>query len=129
MNAMRHYKRYDVTGRGFITAGAPSKAYPVTVLDISASGLRIETEADLDVGTLAGLEFVLEGPATHYQKSVSGKVVSKVKHSKHYQYGILFVNFSTQNRVELDECLRLSYGGGSLHPIAGHSEEYELLSK
>lgn len=114
MRIRRHYQRYEVTDRGLIDGSNTKKAEFRTV-DISASGVNIITEALLDEGEIITMDLRISGSLLAFFKKIKGKVVWKHRQGTSYQYGIRFIELKHKDLIELDEYLRVNFGGTVLH--------------
>ncbi len=108
MDRNRAYSRCHIMGEGEILthSGGPSAKFKL--IDMSASGVRIESAGDVDVGEERELKIVFDGYLFEIVVNVTGKVRRKEVVNGFYEYGIEFVNLSQKNRIELDELMKRS---------------------
>lgn len=113
MRKLRHYQRYAVSGSGFFHNN-PIRKVEFSVKDISASGINITTEIELEEHEVITMDVQVSGNLLPYIKQFKGKVVRKRQHNSIYNYGIRFMELTHKDMIEIDEYLRLNYGSAAL---------------
>ena len=79
--------------------------YLGTILNISASGLRLLVEEAVEVGARMECEVAFPGRADPY--TLFGEVVSELRaRPKSYEYGIVFVDVTPDKQAEIDELVQ-----------------------
>lgn len=121
MRKMRHYQRYTVSGSGFIYWNLVQKA-EFSINDISASGINITAEIELQEHEVVLIEVQFSGNLLPFDKQLRGKVTRKRKHNSIYNYGIRFISLAPKDIVEIDEYLRLNHGSTTLHRDSQYNE-------
>jgi hypothetical protein len=114
MRQIRHYQRHALTGNGLIHCSSGHKA-AFSVNNISASGMSITAEAELEENEMIDLEVQLFGNILPYKKRLKGKVVRILRRNTAFEYGIRFLELTRKDMVETDEYLRLNTGSAGLH--------------
>ncbi len=124
MRKMRYYQRYTVSGSGFILF-SPERKAEFSINDISASGMSITAQAELEENEAVMTEVRIYGKLLPVSKQMKGSVVRKRRHNSIYHYGIRFIDMTHKDIVELDEYLRLNHDSTAFHDPsrdAGHDE-------
>lgn len=126
MRKMRHYQRYSVSGGGTIYLGGPRTGF--SLKDVSASGMCILSEAELEENAIFQMDVHISGIYMNFEKTFRGKVVRRSKQEKLFVYGVRFVDLSHKDAIDIDEYLRLNHGSASLHftPPDAESDENHI---
>lgn len=114
MENIRNYQRCHVMGEGRLKTGPSEKEYDFQVIDISASGVRILTAADMQEGTNAHMKIVFGSHIVDVPLDVSGTVEKKEKRGRDLEYALRFVSLSHKDRVEIDEIITRTCGLGGM---------------
>ncbi len=127
MRRMRHYQRYEATGKGTIKH-SNMHGTEFTIKNISASGIKLSTTVKLEEHSLILMDIHLHGNVSSFSKQIKGKILRRQKHHNSYFYAIHFTGLSHQEVIELDEYLRLNFGNSLLHyaPYEIEHEEYAI---
>jgi hypothetical protein len=118
MGNMVHYQRCEISGYGELFAESGHQGAPFKVLDISASGIRIATQHEMEVHDLVTLNIQLEGHLVEFSHKAKGKVAYRMTCGEQIEYRIRFIGLSHKVIVEIDEFLRFNCGLGSMHYIS-----------
>lgn len=110
MDRIRNYQRCNVMGEGTLFVKPDGKAYPFYVIDISASGVKIRSNAELELNDEVEIDIRFSGHILEIPLKVDAKVAKKTKTGKEYEYALRFLNLSHQKRVEIDEIVRRTCG-------------------
>jgi hypothetical protein len=114
MEKIRHYQRYTVLGSGVIyRTSIQNVAFSIN--DISASGMNIITEADLEKDVVISMEIQVSGNILPYKKQIKGRIIRKSKCDSIFNYGIQFMDLPNRDIIEIDEYLRLNYSNTAPH--------------
>jgi c-di-GMP-binding flagellar brake protein YcgR len=105
MKNNRHYKRYAVKCSGWIIDKSSQK-YRFHVNDISASGMNIATDKELDDAQMLSIKFDISGTLLPHAKRLEGEIVRKNRTNTGYNYSIRFLGLTHNEIVEMDEYLR-----------------------
>lgn len=79
MNTNRNYLRCHINGEGEFTDRQTRRGMEFRILDISASGIRIQTSADLEEDKITGMKIRLSGHIFDIVINVNGIVTRKIK--------------------------------------------------
>ncbi|RCX16646.1 PilZ domain-containing protein [Anaerobacterium chartisolvens] len=127
MRRIRHYQRYEATGKGTVKH-SNTHGTDFTIKNISASGIKLFTAVKLDANSVILMDIHIHGTVSSFSKQVKGKILRRQKHHNSYFYAIHFIDLSHQEIIELDEYLRLNFGNSLLHhsPYEIEHEEYAI---
>ena len=103
MSTKRAYLRCDLHGRGKLLDGSKKVVAEFEVLNISASGASIGTDADLDEGGVFNAKMLFNGHITEMNLNVNARLVRKEAYNNKFVYGIEFVDITDRDRTEIDE--------------------------
>lgn len=96
------YASCNITGDGKLNIEGSMKVEKFKIVDMSASGINIETSAEIPKGMVVRLKIRLPGVIVDAHIDVNGKVTKRIENS----YNIEFVGLSDSNREEIDELMR-----------------------
>lgn len=124
MRKIRRYSRYIVAGNGEVwNDDRPKTGFEIS--NMSASGISIITEADMEKNSTVSMNIRLSGNVSLFQKEIKGEIVRKQKQGSNYQYGIDFVQCSAKDMTEIDEYLQLNFGSARIDFPSGETEPGE----
>lgn len=102
----RHYVRKDLYGKGTVFCNMPQIFADFELQDISAIGMQIITNIELNVEDIVNIELILSKYLNEHNFHLEGKIIHKSKNKKEYIYGVKFINLKTHDKVQLDELIK-----------------------
>lgn len=106
MDRSRHYFRCKIAGHGRLYRNFDKKGIEFSVVDMSATGLKIITRAELEEKEEIRLDIRFSGFIFEVAVSVKGRVTRKAYLGEEaMEYGLHFVDLPHKDRVEIDEMI------------------------
>lgn len=116
MRKHRHYQRYKVAGNGHILSSKLQKA-GVLVNDISASGVNLTTDLELEEHETVVIDITISGSFIPFSKQFKGKVIRKHSNNSLHHYAVKFIELTRKDLIEVDEYLRFNQSSSKLQPL------------
>lgn len=116
MDEIRNYQRCNVMGEGELFVDKPGNSYRhgirFHIIDVSASGIRIRTKINVDADLVLDMKIRFGGHITDIPLNVKAKVTKKEKKGTEFEYALRYLNLSNENKIEIDEIVRMSCNYG-----------------
>ena len=102
----KHYTTCSVIGEGRLNQISTGKEADFEIIEISASGVKIYTPANLDEKEHAALKMSFGGHFIAVSLKAEGQIVDKRQRGAVYEYNISFTNLPETKKIELDEIMK-----------------------
>lgn len=117
MEGFRNYPRCAVVGDGELAKQSSNAVYEFHVIDISASGVKLKTAADLELNAKVDISIRFSGHIIEVPVHAPCEVVKKEKIGEEFEYALKFTSLSHKDRVEIDEIIRRTCYTGNIFEL------------
>jgi len=104
----RKYPRCHIIGQGEFTDKLVAGTKKFEIVDISAAGVRIRTNAQLPEDSEIDMKIRFSGYIFEVILNAAGKVVRKREMDDGLEYAVEFTNLHQKDRTEIDELIKYS---------------------